>query len=53
VETHDPSLPTVQLGTDLEGMGFNVRVFFNGWNGGVVPTQDFEETMEHGAELAA
>ena len=41
-DTYDPALPTVQLDTALAGTTFNVRLFLNGWNAGVIPVDDDE-----------
>jgi hypothetical protein len=51
VGVFDPSLPTIQLGTTLPGTAFNIRLFYNGWNGGVVPVEDFEPALESGTEF--
>ncbi len=47
----DPSLPTIQLGTALNGPAFNVRLFFDGWNGGVFPIADLDGAPDSGAEF--
>lgn len=42
----DPGLPSIQLDSNLECQGFSVRLTFDGWRGGVVPSGSEQRLAE-------